>query len=223
MEPVKLSVELRNATGKNENHRLRASAMIPAVLYGKKLPSISLKLNPRDLIKTMDPEKKRNTYFLLDIEGKEEVPVFIRDVQFDTMTGAIKHVDFLRTAPGDLVPATVNFRITGRSEGVKLGGSIRLTMSHLPVRCAAAEVPAFIEQDVTSMGLGSVLRVENLKLPEGLNIRLSPRQALVIVSGGKDDRPEEGAAAAPAPGAAPAKAAAAPAKAAPAKPAPGKK
>jgi len=219
MEPVKLSVELRIATGKNENHRLRAAAMVPAVLYGKKLPSISLKLNPRDLIKTMDPEKKRNTYFLLDIEGKESVPAFIRDVQFDAMTGAIKHVDFLRSAPADVVPASVSFRVTGRAEGVKLGGTMRLTMSHLPVRCAVSEVPACIEQDVTTMGLGSVLRVENLKLPEGLQIRLSPRQALVIVSGGQEEKAAEEAAAAAAGAGAAAKAAPAAKAAAPAKPA----
>ncbi len=219
MEPVKLSVELRNAVGKNENHRLRAANQIPAVLYGKKQPAISLKLSPRDLIKTMDPAKKRNTYFLLDIEGKESVKAFIREVQFDTLTGAIKHVDFLRTEPTDVVPAMVAFRVTGRCEGVKLGGSLRTTMNQVPVLCPAAEVPAVIEQDVTSMGLGAVLRVENLKLPEGLQIRLSPRQALVIVSGGKDERPEEGA---PAAAAAAAPAAAAAAKPA-AKPAPGKK
>ncbi len=219
MEPVKLSVELRTATGKNENHRLRAANRIPAVLYGKKQPSISLKLNPRDLIKTMDPEKKRNTYFLLDIEGKESVKAFIREVQFDTLTGAIKHVDFLRTEPTDMVPAMVAFRTTGRAEGVRLGGSLRTTMNQVPVLCPAAEVPAFIEQDVTAMNVGAVLRVENLKLPEHLQIRLSPRQALVIVSGAKDEKgPEEGApAAAAAPAAAPAAAAKPAAKPAPKK------
>ncbi len=191
MEPVKLSVELRTETGKNANNRLRAEKKIPAVLYGKKEPAVSLKLSPRDLIKTMDAEKKRNTFFALDIEGKQSVTAFIRDVQFDTLTGEIKHIDFLRTEATDRVPAIVKFRISGRAEGVKLGGTLRMTMSNLAVTCPASEVPAYIEYDVTSMGLGSVLRVSDLPVPEGLEVRLSPRQALVLVSGSKDESSSE--------------------------------
>ncbi len=213
MQPVKLPVQLRKETGKNANNRLRAAKMVPAVLYGKKEPAISLQLNPRDLLKVMDPARKRNTFFELEVEGGPRVTAFIRDVQFDTLTGDILHVDFLRTEAQDMVPAMVAFRTTGRAEGVKLGGQMRLTMTQLPVTCPAAEVPSVIEQDVSAMGLGAVLRVEDLKLPENLKVRLSPRQALVIVSGDK----EKGEAAAEG-SATPAAPAAAPAAAAPAKP-----
>lgn len=215
MQPVKLSVQLRKETGKNANNRLRAAKMVPAVLYGKKEPAISLQLNPRDLLKVMDPAKKRNTFFELEMEGGSRVTAFIRDVQFDTLTGNILHVDFLRTEAQDMVPAMVAFRTTGRPEGVKLGGQMRLTMTQLPVTCPAAEVPSVIEQDVTAMGMGAVLRVEDLKLPENLKVRLSPRQALVIVSGEKEEKSKEEA---PAAEASPASAAPA-AAAAPAKPA----
>lgn len=195
MQPVTLSVQLRKETGKNANNRLRAAKMIPAVLYGKKEPAVSLQLNPRELIKNMDPAKKRNTFFELEIDGTSKVTAFIRDVQFDTLTGDILHVDFLRTEATDMVPVTVPFRTTGRAEGVKLGGQMRLTMTQLPLLCPVSEVPAVIEQDVSAMGMGAVLRVENLKLPENIKVRLSPRQALVIISGEKEEKTETASAA----------------------------
>jgi large subunit ribosomal protein L25 len=97
------------------------------------------------------------------------------------------------------------------------------------VRCLPDRIPVKLEADVTHLELGMHVSTQELKLPEGVSVRLPPEQTLVavvapekeevveVVPGAPGTAPVAGAAAAVAPGAAAAGGAAPAAEAAPAK------
>ena len=76
----------------------------------------------------------------------------------------------------------------------------------VPVRCLPDRIPAKIETDVTHLELGEHIATQDLKLPEGVTVRLPAEQTLVAVVA-----PEKEVEETPVPGAAPAAVAGAPA------------
>ncbi len=185
MELKKFKVQVRNELGKNRSHRIRSKGLIPGIVYGKGKEEIPVLVNPHDLLKFLDPEKKRNTFFELEIEGKETTTVVVRDAQIEALTDKLLHVDFLRVSPEDMVKTMVPFKVVGRAEGVKMGGKLRQVVREMPIKAPASEIPAAIEYDVTPMKIGEILRVENLTPPEGVQLLMPARQALVIISAGR--------------------------------------
>jgi large subunit ribosomal protein L25 len=191
MELSKVTVYKRDDFGKNANNKLRESGMIPGVLYGKKQETVSVKLNPKVLVDSLNPIKKRNTFFELAIENGETTTCIIKDVQIDHLTDGILHVDFLRINADDQISVKIPFTTTGTAIGVKLGGRLRHIVKALPIRCAASIIPDKIEVDITEMELRDVVRVEDITPPEGVVIEMSSRQSLVDVASAKIEEVEE--------------------------------
>lgn len=188
MELKTFNVSSRTGAGKNENNRLRAKGMAPGILYGKKKEEVKVQFNPNELVKFLDPSKKRNTYFQISVDGKTPEKVIIREAAIDALTGSILHVDFLRLEPEDRHSVIVPFTITGKAEGQKLGGKLRQVLRELPVTCKVSEIPEVISFDVTPLKIDTVTRIENLPLPEGLVVNLNPRQAVIMLSGAKTEK-----------------------------------
>jgi large subunit ribosomal protein L25 len=73
------------------------------------------------------------------------------------------------------------------------------------VRCLPDRIPVKLETDVTHLELGEHITTQDLKLPEGVTVRLPAEQTLVAVVAPEkevEEAPSPGAAAAAAPGAA---------------------
>src|SRR5689334_20659166 len=75
----------------------------------------------------------------------------------------------------------VKLELTGKPEGVTLGGELHQVFRKLPVRCRPAQIPVKLVHDVTSLGLDTVAHVKDLKLPEGLEILLPPERTVAAV------------------------------------------
>ena len=198
MELRKFKAYQRSNVKKNSNRRLRNTGLIPAVIYGKKKAQINLQLNPKELVASLDPAKKRNTFMQLDIDGFGSESVIIKEVQIDSLSGKIMHVDFLRIDPTDRIKVHVPFKIIGKSAGEKIGGVLHQIIRDLPIECEVAKIPASFEYDVSEMQIDDIKRIEDLPLPEGVVIGMNPRQAIVSVTTARavevinDDDDDEG-------------------------------
>ena len=100
---------------------------------------------------------------------------------------------------------------TGKPVGVTEGGVIRVVYRTVPVRCLPDRIPVKLEVDIGHLHLGEHVSPTDLKLGEGVTVRLPQEQTLISIVAPEKDRTEEtAAAAAPAAGgAAPAAGAAA--------------
>ena len=112
-------------------------------------------------------------------------------------------IDFVEVKLDHPVDVEVPLVTTGKAVGVAKGGVLRIVHRLVPVRCLPNLVPVKITTDVTHLELGEHIATQDLKLPEGVVVRLAPTQTLVAVVA-----PEKEVEEAPAPGAAAATAAA---------------
>ncbi len=199
----------RTETGKGAARRLRNSGHIPAVAYGKGLPATTLAVVPKDVITVLKSERGQNTVLQMKVNGGNELLVMIKDYTYHPVTRSLEHVDFVEVTLDQPVDVDVPLITTGKAAGVTLGGVLRQVYRTIPVRCLPDRIPLKVETDVTELKLGDAIATKDLKLPEGVEVRLPAEQTLVAVVAPEKDRTEE-AAAAPgaAAGAAPAAAAA---------------
>jgi large subunit ribosomal protein L25 len=218
MEVGKLNAEYRNETGKSAVRRLRAAGKIPAICYGGTGEPMALALDPSALLKSLDPVKKTYTVLNLTVAGapagSEQVTVMVRDYQKDAIKGHVTHADFIRVDLNKPVHATVPILLTGKAEGVKLGGIMHQVIRVLPISCTPDKIPVKLEVDVTSLGMNEAIHVSDLKLGEGVRPLADGGSTVCAVTAPKAEKeptpaaaaegaaPAEGAAAAPAAGAA---------------------
>jgi large subunit ribosomal protein L25 len=231
MDAIKVSASRRDGSGKGAARRLRSEGRIPAVAYGKDLPTQAIAIAPDAIKSVLASARGRNTVVTLDVDGKAGLTVLLSDFQYHPVSRELLHADFLQIHLDQPVNVEVPLELTGKAAGVTAGGTLRQVFRKLPIRCLPGLIPVKVTYDVTELGLDGHVPAKDLKLPEGVSVRLPAEQTVAsvvteIVRAEEETAPVAGAAgAAAAPGAAaPAAgaAAAAPAKAAPAK-APAKK
>ncbi|MFO0676092.1 MAG: 50S ribosomal protein L25 [Polyangiaceae bacterium] len=217
---VKLTASPRAGLGKSEARRLRAQAQIPAVAYGKAFPSTTLAVAPKDVLGVLKSDHGQNSVIELEYGAGKKMLAMIRDFSVHPVKRSLEHVDFVEVKLDQPVDVQIPLVPLGKPVGVTQGGIIRQVYRTLPVRCLPDRIPLKIEIDIAHLKLNEAVATQDLKLAEGVTVRLAPEQTIVSIVAPEKERAEDTAAAAPgaaAAGAAPAAAAGAKdAKAAPA-------
>jgi large subunit ribosomal protein L25 len=205
----KLQVSPRDGTGKSAARRLRGTGLVPAVAYGKGMPSTPIAVAPKEVATILKSELGKNT--VLELQLKPPVLAMIRDFTVHPVKRHLEHVDFVEVKLDRPVNVDVPLIAIGKAAGVVAGGVLRVVHRTIPVRCLPDRIPVKVETDVTNLGLGEHIATQDLKLPEGVSVRLAAEQTLVAVVAPEKEveeaapgAPAAGAAAAPAAGAAPA-------------------
>jgi large subunit ribosomal protein L25 len=230
MEVGKLTVSLREQSGKGNARKLRAQGKVPGVCYGTsvdgRIDPLPITVDIRLLRSALDPVRKRNTVITLTIEGgaaPRSLHALVKDIQIDVLRRDVTHVDLLAIDPNKEVRADVPLEFNGKPKGTIDGGQLRIVLRSLSVRAKPADLPVKLPVDVSPLGIGDVIHVSAIALPPGV-ISMTGRDLAVVTCAKPEEEkvevvegaPVEGAlAAAPgtaAPGAAPAAAGAAPAK-----------
>lgn len=178
----------REVGGKKAAKQLRRQGLVPCIVYGgEKVIAFSVpEVDFRGLIYTP------NVYIVnLTIDG-ETMQVILKDIQFHPVADNILHVDFLQVFPEKPVTIGVPLRIVGHSEGVKAGGKLQVEMRKLNVKGLIANLPDILDVDITTLGLGQVIKVGDLHY-DNLEI-LNAKSA--VVAGVKSTRAAVSAAAA---------------------------
>jgi large subunit ribosomal protein L25 len=216
MELAKVNVDVRSAAKKGAARRVRGGGQVPGVLYGRKREPIAVTFNEKELLSSLDKDKKKNTVLKLTVRagGKsEEVTAMVRDAQINPLSRRLVHVDFLAVDLNAEVRVSVPLVLTGKPVGVTNGGNLHQSMHLVPIAAKPAQIPTKLEVDVSALDIGDALHVSDLKLGEGVRVALDAKEAIASVVAPKAEKVEE-VAAAPVEGAVPAEGAA-PAGAAP--------
>lgn len=91
-DEISVNAELRTESGSTAARRLRRSGIIPAVLASTNGEAILLKLNAHDFGRALIKHTMQDVV-AINFDGKV-VKAIMREVQRDSLTGAITHVDF---------------------------------------------------------------------------------------------------------------------------------
>jgi large subunit ribosomal protein L25 len=222
MEVGKLTVSLRERSGKGGSRKLRAQGKVPGVCYGASVDGpiepLPIVVDVKQLRGALDPVRKRNTVVSLTIEGgaaARSLHALVKDVQIDSIRREITHVDLLAIDPDKEVRADVPLEFNGKPKGAISGGQIRIVLRSLTVRAKPSDIPVKLAVDVSPLEIGDVIHVSAIELPAGVT-SVTGRDLAVVTCAAPEEEKAAATDAAPAEGAAPAAGAAAPAAAAPA-------
>lgn len=196
-----LAADARTASGKGEVRRIRAAGKVPAVAYGKSLKATPIAVSPKEVVTILQSDHGRNSVIRMGLAGNDGLLVMIRDYSYHPVTRTLEHVDFVQVKLDQPVDVDVPLIGLGKAAGLTQGGIIRVVYRTVPVRCLPDRIPVKIEVDISHLALGEHVATSDLKLGEGITVRLPAEQTLIAVVTPEKDRTEETAAAA-APGAA---------------------
>lgn len=176
-----LSAQARQEKGKGPARRLRASGLIPAVVYGPHSAPSHISLDPSALQKAIATPHKFNTLLTLKLDSAEKRVLF-REYEVDPVSRRLLHADFLEVELNKPVRVEVPIVTTGKAEGVTDGGILTVSAHEIIVEALPEKIPVAIQVDVTPLKIGGSIHIADVKAPEGVKIKYATNFTVAVVS-----------------------------------------
>jgi large subunit ribosomal protein L25 len=179
MEVSELKASRRITSGKGVSRRLRKEGMIPAVFYGPKTEAVLLTVNSTDLKKILKG-KEENIFINLQIGDGARMEKFtlIKELQIDPLSRRFLHVDFCEIDMEHAITVDVPIHFKGQAIGIDNGGDLHHIKREIKVSCLFTVLPEFVEVDVSALDIGDSIKVQDIKLPDGVNV-LDPQDTII--------------------------------------------
>ena len=166
-----LNAKARDNVGKGASRRLRRLAeQVPAIIYGGEKAPESITLAHNELAHALENEAFYSQIITLDVDGKKQ-DVILKDLQRHPAKALILHADFLRVSKNQKLHTNIPLHFINEesSVGIKQQGGIAAhSMNDLEIVCLPADLPEYIEVDVSEVEVGQTLHISDIKLPEGV-------------------------------------------------------
>ncbi len=185
MSQETLIVPKRETFGKAAIRDLKASGMIPAVVYGLNEPPVAIAISPKVVARVLASDTGMNSVMFLQREGTDiKRHVIIKDLQRDPITSRLRHVDFMRVDMTLKVRVKVPVRLVGTSIGVKaMGGVLDFAHREIELECLPSMIPAHIDVDITNLTVGDSVRFEQINLGPNVIFTGDAHQVVCSVRG----------------------------------------
>ena len=168
----------RSVQGTGASRRLRNSGKTPGIIYGGKDAVAVIELDHNALFHALRKEAFHSSILDLEIGGKAQ-KVLLRDYQMHPFKPLVLHIDFQRVSATEKVHMRVplHFINADTSSAVKLQGAVVSHIStDLEVSCLPADLPEFIEVDLSKIEVGHGIHAKDLALPKGVTLVLHVEQ-----------------------------------------------
>ena len=159
MKSVTIKGSQRESVGKVATKALRNAGKVPCVLYGgdKAIHFSADEVSFKNLVYTS------NVYTaMIELEGTKYHAI-LQDIQFHPVNDKILHIDFYQLFDDKLITMEIPVRLTGKSPGVMNGGSLRFPMRKLTIRALPADLPDYINADISTLKIGDKVVVTELE------------------------------------------------------------
>jgi large subunit ribosomal protein L25 len=173
----------REQTGKGAARSVRREGRVPGVLYGHGEESVSLTVDARELQRLVHTVSIENTIVDLALDGgRQPVKVLIREIQRHPTRDEYLHIDFFHVAMDEKISVEVPIVLIGEPIGVRTKeGIVDHQLRVLEVYCLPGEIPEKFEIDVSGLDIGDAIHVQDLAVPEGVEVEADPERAVVTV------------------------------------------
>lgn len=179
-EAIKIAAEMRERAGKGAARAARRAGRLPAVIYGGKLPPVSITVEELEFNRLWR-DAAFYTHLYEVAAGGETYKVLARDVQTDPVMDWPIHIDFLRVSERTKISVAVPVSFVNEEEcpGIKEGGVLNVVRHDVEVTCRADSIPDSIEVDLTGWNVGDTIHISAVKLPPGVEPTISDRDFTV--------------------------------------------
>ena len=182
----KLNVDIRKEHGTSAARRTRLQNKVPAVVYHSGIEAIPLSVDKVSLNKAL---RTGQMIFEVNVEDKNQF-VLVKEIQYHPVTDEIIHVDFQKVKEDEKISLEVAVKSSGEAQGVKLGGLLVQMLNSVTIKCKPAEIPEFLEIDVTDMEMNTNLFVKDITLPTDVEMLTAEDIAVVSVQEPKQEQEE---------------------------------
>ena len=183
----KLNVDIRKEQGTSAARRTRLQNKVPAVVYHSGVEATPLSVDKISLNKAL---RTGQMIFEVNVEDKDQF-VLVKEIQYHPVTDEIIHIDFQKVKEDEKISLEVAVRSSGEAQGVKLGGLLVQMLNSVTIKCKPAEIPEFLEIDVTDMEMTTNLFVKDITLPSDVEMLTAEDIAVVSVQEPKQEKEEE--------------------------------
>ncbi|MEI6191024.1 MAG: 50S ribosomal protein L25 [bacterium] len=181
----KLKVEKRDL--KESLTALRSAGKLPGVFYGPKDPSTPIKMSLADFKKAW---KTAGESTVVSLEGSGiDADVLIHDVDLHPVTDVASHVDFYAIEKGKKLSVDVPLDFIGVSPAVKDLGAVLVKVAHdIEIEALPKDLPHKLEVDISTLiNFDSVIMAKEIKLPEGVTLKVKPEEVIASVYEPKEE------------------------------------
>jgi large subunit ribosomal protein L25 len=168
----------RSVQGTGASRRLRNSGKTPGIIYGGKDAATVIELDHNALFHALRKEAFHSSILDLEISGKAQ-KVLLRDYQMHPFKPLVLHIDFQRVSATEKVHMRIPLHFINAevSAAVKLQGALISHIStELEVSCLPADLPEFIEVDLSKIEVGHGIHAKDITLPKGVSLVLHIEQ-----------------------------------------------
>jgi large subunit ribosomal protein L25 len=186
LNTIDLGAQMRTTTGNGPARVLRRAGRVPAILYGPKAENLMLSVSAYDLEMILKRGSVGRTIFNVSIdEGKQKKLAMVKELQRNPVTRSFLHLDLYEISMDRKIRVHVPVTTNGKAKGVDMGGMLQLVFRELEVMCLPNEIPDTIAIDVTELGVGDTVRVEDIRLPGNAEIPHETNFTVVTVTAKK--------------------------------------
>ena len=155
--------------GRQALSQLRAQGFIPAVVYGPKTDNLHIQIKKTEALKIYD-QAGGSSLITLDIDGKDQRQVIIKDIAKTKVKDQLLHMDFFQVDMAEKVTAEVELNFIGEAPAVKqLGGVVVRNFDAVEIECLPKDLTSELEVDLSSLtGFDTHITFADLKLPKGV-------------------------------------------------------
>ena len=159
MKSITINGSQRESVGKVATKALRNAGKVPCVLYGGDKPvhfSAEEKAF-KNLVYTPNVYTAK-----IELDG-QTYNAILQDIQFHPVSDKILHIDFYQLFEEKEITMNIPVRLVGSAKGVMVGGALRHNLRKLRVKALPANLPDFIDADITELQIGNKLYVTELR------------------------------------------------------------
>ena len=168
-----INAEVREDVGKGASRRLRHQGKIPAVIYGGQKDPATLTIDHDPLMHAAETESFYSSILEIAVADGRTQKVIVRDVQHHPFKQQILHLDFLRVSAEEFLKMSVPIHYTNEdvSEAGKTSGVIiQHLVTEVEISALPANLPEYLEVDLSELDDGDVVLMTDIILPEGVEL-----------------------------------------------------
>ncbi|NCN24834.1 50S ribosomal protein L25 [Candidatus Berkelbacteria bacterium] len=188
MKKANLSASVRDAT-RQAVRTIRQEKSIPAILYGKNIKNINLKIAEKNLTELLE-KYGTNALINLTIDDDKTILVFLKSIQRHPVEENILHIDFWKIDPNKPLETEIPVEPIGESPAVKeLEGILVQSKNELQVSALPDKLISQFNIDISVLkSFEDKIQIKDIPLTDGITILNEPEETIFSV---QEPRSEE--------------------------------
>ncbi|MSR71277.1 MAG: 50S ribosomal protein L25 [Candidatus Taylorbacteria bacterium] len=186
-----LTINFEKRDNSQKLEALRKAGLLPAVYYGRKEKSTSVAVKAAEFLKLW---KKAGESSIIELKGlSESHQALIKAIDVHPVTGVPRHADFYVVEKDKKLKIKVPVNYVGVSTAVKdLAGILVKVMHEIEIEALPKDLPYSIDADLSLLvALDSQITAKELKMPAGVELKVSPEEVVALIDIAKEEVVEE--------------------------------